>query len=710
MSQISFDTCRYFDSLESLSTWDETQDSLQKCRAPLRTRHRHPDRSCTARLLLCHDFKGGYSDSEDRSFQGYFPHDSGIAYWARGLSLVDTFVYFSHKRVAVPPVTWTTACHKAGTRSLGTICFEHNDSVAEARIILKENEHGGYVYADMLARVAVHYGFDGYLLNMEITLGDRNEALQMLLFVEYLKFKLHKVIGSTARVIWYDSLTLDNKLEYQNALNYKTLPFFKSSDGLFTNYFWKDEQVYNGVKLAGKYFRRNLWTGLDVWGRNVSYPAKAEIGKAMRRVQSSQTSFALFAPAWTYEELGRANFDANDFAFWYNSPDPAKFQNNSISEFIEPHPAPVLNTVKYNLFYTSFNTGHGSSFFVNGKLEYSDNWVSHALQTALPTYPYASDSPRKREYEHRLCDNRVTTAPGGSFKIFWSLDTTRVFYGGSSLKLTSDPFNTSPYEAIFTSRRPGTASSDSSLSSSPGRGLGKKVSSLSLNAALRVQATPLFALDFVVEPDSTFIFLVTFLKCAKGDVQIRLGGRWILDDLENGPASCFDEHATHSHENFEVDLSGSVLDSWVRKSFNLKTGHPPSSCDARAKHALQITNLDIVCNENFSGTIYLGSLLLFLNKDRSMAISAPGRVSNVTVEPCNHDSGRHMIRWRNDAEATEWLVFINGQMVGVATSTGYVIADNVMDRDNNRNFGVRIDAVGCAGSIVKGVEQAFVLI
>ncbi|KAK9331842.1 glycosyl hydrolase family 85-domain-containing protein [Lipomyces starkeyi] len=770
-------SCRYFSSLKVLQGWHESPDDLQISRAPLRRRHRYPDRIFSPRLLVCHDFKGGYSEDEDAFFQGYFPHKTGTAYWARALALIDTFVYFSHKRVAVPPVAWTNACHKSGVRCLGTIIFEHESSASDARLLLTPNTTGtGYLYADIFARLAKHYGFDGYLLNMETTMGSPAEARELLHFIEYLKFCLHKVIGPEARVIWYDSLTTDNRIDYQDALNMTTLPFFRAADGLFTNYFWEDKQVFEGAELAGMLFRLDLWTGLDVWGRNVQYPAKWEIGKALSRIEASGTSLALFAPAWVYEELGSKDFETNDFSFWYDKVDNETKRNISISEFIRPHPAPVLQTENYQMFYTSFNTGHGQKFFVNGKAEYLEPWVSQCLQTALPTYPHKSHSPYLESYNRRLLRQHISTALPGTFKTSWNIDYTLAFYGGSSLKFTSDPYNQSPYfDAIFSSspRQSLSARKIPSPPTSPSRSINGSLRRMTSSYQLRqprVFVTPLFLLDFVLQPSAPFIFFVTFMKCSKGDVKIRLSGRWLLVTRRPHGTTCYDELDSDTPHDiyadapaFEADLSGSVLNSWVRKSFSFKVpGHPPicsksgqSGIPAGAqveterwkgirlpRFLLQINHLDIECGENFSGSIYLGSILLFSKHAATVAqndaeatapsVTAPVRVTNIRLG--SYEDAK-ALRWDEDYETTEWIVYVNGRMIGVACAPGWVLSDEViklpeealtesfssvaiasMATSSDRtkvncsqvpvvNLRVRIDAVGCGGTIVKGVEQ-----
>lgn len=42
-------------------------------------------------------------------------------------------------------------------------------------------------------------------------------------------------------VLWYDSVTCDGSLLWQNELNHKNWSFFEACDGIFLNYVWKPE-------------------------------------------------------------------------------------------------------------------------------------------------------------------------------------------------------------------------------------------------------------------------------------------------------------------------------------------------------------------------------------------------------------------------------------------------------------------------------------
>ena len=42
-----------------------------------------------------------------------------------------------------------------------------------------------------------------------------------------------------AQVIWYDAVTIDGALRWQDTLNAANRPFFDDCDGIFVNYTWK---------------------------------------------------------------------------------------------------------------------------------------------------------------------------------------------------------------------------------------------------------------------------------------------------------------------------------------------------------------------------------------------------------------------------------------------------------------------------------------
>jgi hypothetical protein len=77
--------------------------------------------------------------------------------------------------------------------------------------------------ADQLVSVAVHYGFEGWLLNIENTL-PAGLVPAMLHFASYLRAAMHRAVPG-ALVIWYDAVTVEGWLEWQNGLTALNQPF-----------------------------------------------------------------------------------------------------------------------------------------------------------------------------------------------------------------------------------------------------------------------------------------------------------------------------------------------------------------------------------------------------------------------------------------------------------------------------------------------------
>lgn len=56
-----------------------------------------------------------------------------------------------------------------------------------------------------------------------------------------------------ALVIWYDAITTEGKLQWQDGLTDLNRPFFEACDGLFVNYTWKAGTPCECARAAGSY-------------------------------------------------------------------------------------------------------------------------------------------------------------------------------------------------------------------------------------------------------------------------------------------------------------------------------------------------------------------------------------------------------------------------------------------------------------------------
>lgn len=92
-----------------------------------------------------------------------------------------------------------------------------------------------------LVKITRDYKLDGWLINIENIL-PRCEACDLVENVQYflrqLSSQLNQLKPDGVGVIWYDSVTIDGKLQWQDGLTPLNKPFFDACDGLFVNYTW----------------------------------------------------------------------------------------------------------------------------------------------------------------------------------------------------------------------------------------------------------------------------------------------------------------------------------------------------------------------------------------------------------------------------------------------------------------------------------------
>lgn len=162
----------YFDIFEQLENWTSQPWDIGRANTPLlpRAQPASADADAKASVLLCHDYAGNYHDYENMQSVGVDQESYTCGY----LQSVDIFVYFSHKLVCVPPPAWINTCHRNGVKVLGTVLCEPQTKDIEK---LLEHEgltsrdsvphRGQFPVASKFATIAKHYGFDGWLINME---------------------------------------------------------------------------------------------------------------------------------------------------------------------------------------------------------------------------------------------------------------------------------------------------------------------------------------------------------------------------------------------------------------------------------------------------------------------------------------------------------------------------------------------------------------
>eukprot|EP00094_Tigriopus_californicus_P010058 TCALIF_09699-PA protein Name:"Similar to ENGASE Cytosolic endo-beta-N-acetylglucosaminidase (Homo sapiens)" AED:0.13 eAED:0.13 QI:0/-1/0/1/-1/1/1/0/383 len=293
-----------------------TRVSIEKGKTPL--------------TLLCHDMMGGYLD--DRYIDGievstlpyYFVHWSGI----------DVFVYFSHNFVTIPPIGWIESAHKNGVKVLGTIITEWESGTDLCEQFLSSDESVDLLVSKCVA-ICHCFSFEGWLVNIENDL-TLDQVSRMIQFLTRLTCEMRK-LNPNSNVIWYDSVTKDGKLDWQNELNENNAPFFETCDGIFLNYTWSEDHLRSSKshlnrnesiseELDWSHRAHDIFVGIDVFGRGCFGGGGFNTKQALEQARSNQFSVAIFAPGWTYETIDKTLmscqgdmeqlFIHREFLFW----------------------------------------------------------------------------------------------------------------------------------------------------------------------------------------------------------------------------------------------------------------------------------------------------------------------------------------------------------------------------------------------------------
>ena len=94
-------------------------------------------------------------------------------------------------------------------------------------------------------------------------------------------------------VIWYDSVTKDGKLKWQNELNSLNQAFFDACDGIFLNYTWSEAHLDRTREAAGDR-ARDVFVGLDIFGRNFYAGGKFDTWKESLCVHVCNDLFVVY--------------------------------------------------------------------------------------------------------------------------------------------------------------------------------------------------------------------------------------------------------------------------------------------------------------------------------------------------------------------------------------------------------------------------------
>lgn len=358
-----------------------------------------------------------------------------FSYW----QYVDTLVYWggsSGEGLIVPPSPDVVdAGHKNGVKVIGTVFMPqtaHGGKMEWLEDLLTKKEDGSYPVVDKLIEVAKTYGFDGWFINQETEGTDEepltaDHATRMQEFLAYFKEKAPEL-----ELVYYDSMTTEGKMDWQNALNEKNLPYLMNEEGtsvadsMFLNFWWTEEELAEQelLKNSAEFAKENkvdpyqLYAGVDVQSNGYATPINWKLFE--NEQGGTNTSLGIYCPSWAYfsSELIQ-DFWKKENTLWVNSKgDPSAemsytddTQWRGVSNYV------VERTAVTELpFVTNFSTGNGYSFFKNGEQISLLDWNNRSISDVLPTYRYIIDSEE---------GNRLTA----------DFDVADAYYGGTSIIL-----------------------------------------------------------------------------------------------------------------------------------------------------------------------------------------------------------------------------------------------------------------------------------
>ncbi|MFW7393292.1 endo-beta-N-acetylglucosaminidase, partial [Vagococcus fluvialis] len=326
---------------------------------------------------------------------------------------VDQLVYWggsSGEGIIVPPSPDVIdAAHKNGVPVLGTIFFPqtaHGGKIDWLDTFLEKDANGEFPIVDKMIEVANVYGFDGWFINQETDTevtsfddakeGKKEEApaeggltKEHADLMQELIAEFKKKAGDQQDIMWYDSMTSEGKMDWQNALTDKNKAYMVDadmkplSDSMFLNFWWstdelaKDELLKKSNEKAKEMDVNpyDLYAGIDVQENGYATDVKWDLftdkeGKPL-------TSLGLYVPSWTYASSSSPDeFQEKENIFWVNNEqDATKGKLPEAEEWPGISTFAVEQTAITSLpFTTNFNLGNGYNYFIDGQKVSSMEW------------------------------------------------------------------------------------------------------------------------------------------------------------------------------------------------------------------------------------------------------------------------------------------------------------------------------------------------
>lgn len=375
------------------------------------------------------------------STSGNAPHGlnkaeaNAFSYW----QYVDLLVYWGGSSgeglIVAPSADVVDAGHRNGVKVIGTVFMPqtaHGGKIEWLDDLLQQSDDGSYPVVDKLVEVARTYGFDGWFINQE-TEGTseapltEDHAARMQGFLSYFKEK-----APDLELVYYDSMTVDGEMDWQNALTEKNVAYLKNEEGasvadsMFLNFWWTadklapDELLKSSASLAEKQqiSPYDLYAGIDLQSNGYDTPIRWNLFE--NPDGGTYTSLGIYCPSWSYFSSQMIqDFWKKENKLWVNSKgDPSvEVQAEGDTDWRGISAYVVERTAVTSLpFVTNFSTGNGYGFYKKGEQISMLDWNNRSISDILPTYRYIIED-------------------GAGNKLSADLDVGDAYYGGTSLIL-----------------------------------------------------------------------------------------------------------------------------------------------------------------------------------------------------------------------------------------------------------------------------------
>lgn len=307
--------------------------------------------------------------------------------------------------INLPNPAWTDAAHRNGVRSLGCWFWPRPE---EFDVLISQAADGSFPLADKLVEMATYFGFDGYFINQEAEITP-DQATKLRAMFEY----LHRIAPPGFHVQWYDSLTVDGKVDYENEFDAVNAPWVgdaqhRVNSSIFLNYWWSAEKMQRSNAYAtqlGLDPYDVVFSGTEAGQNNFSQPydprwifpeggppltSWATLGAEMvwSIVPGAKDTVDAQRPVYTYERQYYSGPRQDPSDTGRTLPPTGKDKHNPQRWDGVAHYIAERSVIGAYPFVTRFNTGTGERFFIDGTLSAETGWYNIGIQDVLPTWQW----------------------------------------------------------------------------------------------------------------------------------------------------------------------------------------------------------------------------------------------------------------------------------------------------------------------------------